>query len=103
MVISISSLVQDIIDRDLSLQDALQRGYGNYSAIARMLRPKVVDALGRDVKLEGAEGCSLVSASYQVGQIQGTIGILGPTRMEYAKVVSIVDYMAKLLSEDMEG
>ena len=45
-------VVRDLIDRDLSIQDALQRGYGNYSAIARMLRPKVVEALGREVKLE---------------------------------------------------
>jgi heat-inducible transcriptional repressor len=58
--------------------------------------------IGREVKLAGAQGCSLVTTNYQVGAIQGTIGILGPTRMEYAKVVSIVDYMAKLLSEQME-
>jgi heat-inducible transcriptional repressor len=58
--------------------------------------------IGREVKLEGAQGCSLVTTNYQVGTIQGTIGILGPTRMEYAKVVSIVEYMAKLLSEQME-
>jgi len=58
--------------------------------------------IGREVKLEGAPGCSLVTTNYEVGAIQGTIGILGPTRMEYAKVVSIVEYMAKLLSEQME-
>ena len=58
--------------------------------------------IGREVKLQGAHGCSLVTTNYQVGSIQGTIGILGPTRMEYAKVVSIVEYMAKLLSEQME-
>jgi hypothetical protein len=52
MVNSISSVVQDLIDRDLSLQDALQRGFANYSAIARMLKPKVVESLGRDVKIE---------------------------------------------------
>jgi len=52
MVNSIFSEVQNIIDRDLSLQDALQRGYGNYSAIARMIKPKVTEALGRNVKLE---------------------------------------------------
>jgi hypothetical protein len=49
---SIIGAVQVLIDQDLSLQDALQRGYGNYSAIARMLKPKVAEALGRDIKLE---------------------------------------------------
>jgi hypothetical protein len=50
--ISISKTVQNLIDGDLSLQDALQRDYGNYSAIARMLKPKVEEILGRRVKLE---------------------------------------------------
>ncbi|MEM3626819.1 MAG: hypothetical protein QXZ25_02210 [Candidatus Bathyarchaeia archaeon] len=52
MVNSISRIVQSIIDDDLSLQEALHKGYGNYSSIARMLKPKVKDILGRDVKLE---------------------------------------------------
>ncbi|GAH01750.1 unnamed protein product [marine sediment metagenome] len=52
MVNSISQAIQSIVDNDLSLQDALQRGYGNYSAIARMIKPKVEDILERRVKLE---------------------------------------------------
>jgi hypothetical protein len=53
MVNSLSKIVQHLIDADLSLQDALQRDYANYSAIARMLRPKVEETLKRKVKLEG--------------------------------------------------
>jgi len=52
MVNSISRIVQTLIDDDVSLQDALQRDYGNYSAIARILKPKVKEILGQDVKLE---------------------------------------------------
>lgn len=52
MVESTSKIIQTLINNDLSLQDALQKGYGNYSAIARMLRPKVNEILGRNVKLE---------------------------------------------------
>ena len=52
MVNSISKNIQNLIDGDLSLQDALQRDYGNYSAIARMLKPKVEEIMGRRVKLE---------------------------------------------------
>lgn len=52
MVNSVSKIVQNLIDADLSLQDALQRDYGNYSAIARMFKPKVEEILGRHVKLE---------------------------------------------------
>lgn len=52
MVNSVSKIIQHLIDNDLSLQDALQRDYANYSAIARMLKPKVEEILGRKVKLE---------------------------------------------------
>lgn len=62
----------------------------------------IVITIGSEVKLQGAEGCSLVSAAYNAGRVQGTIGIMGPTRMEYAKLVSIVDYVARVLSEEIE-
>lgn len=52
MVNSVSKAVQHLIDNDLSLQDALQRHYANYSAIARILKPKVEEALSSKVKLE---------------------------------------------------
>jgi len=52
MVNSISKTVQNLIDNDISLQEALQKDYGNYSAIARLLLPKVRELLGHDVKVE---------------------------------------------------
>ena len=52
MVNSISKTVQSLVDNDLSLQDSLKKDYANYSAIARMLRPKVKEILRRDIKLE---------------------------------------------------
>ena len=52
MVNSISKTVQNLIDEDLSLQDALQRDYANYSAIARMLIPKIKETENQDVNLE---------------------------------------------------
>ena len=52
MVNSISKTVQNIIDEDLSLQDALQRDYANYSAIARMIIPKIQETIDFEVNLE---------------------------------------------------
>jgi len=52
MAASISRIVQELIDKDISIQHALEKGYGNYSAIARMLKPMVEEMLGRNVKLE---------------------------------------------------
>jgi hypothetical protein len=50
--ISISRTVKHVIDDDLSLQDALTRKYANYTAIARMIKPKVEKDIGRKVNFE---------------------------------------------------
>jgi len=50
---SLSRTVQFLVENDPPIQDALERGYGNYSAIARLLRPKVEELQGRKVALEG--------------------------------------------------
>jgi heat-inducible transcriptional repressor len=43
--------------------------------------------------------CSMVTAPYEVdGQVVGTLGVIGPTRMAYERVIPIVDVTAKLLS-----
>lgn len=49
---SVSATVQTLIDNDVSMQDSLERGYANYSAMARILRPRVEEVLGRAVKVE---------------------------------------------------
>ena len=42
---------------------------------------------------------SIVSAPYRVdGEVVGTVGVIGPTRMAYDRVIPIVDVTAKLLS-----
>ncbi|HLE40324.1 MAG TPA: heat-inducible transcriptional repressor HrcA [Nitrospirota bacterium] len=45
------------------------------------------------------QGCSLVVSSYQAGSdVVGTLGVIGPTRMQYKQVIQVVDYTAKLVS-----
>lgn len=41
---------------------------------------------------------SVVSARYRLGDTVGTIGVIGPTRMDYARVVTLVESMASMLS-----
>ncbi|HUX30396.1 MAG TPA: heat-inducible transcriptional repressor HrcA [Thiobacillus sp.] len=55
--------------------------------------------IGGESDLLPFDECSLVSAPYSVdGQVVGTLGVVGPTRMAYARMVPIVDITAKLLS-----
>lgn len=45
------------------------------------------------------QGCSLVVSSYKAGSdVVGTLGVIGPTRMQYQQVIQVVDYTAKLVS-----
>ncbi len=46
---------------------------------------------------------SIVTADYKVGTLRGTIGVIGPTRMPYDKVIAIVDYTSKMISNVMES
>lgn len=46
------------------------------------------------------QGCSLVTATYEVdGQVVGQIGVLGPTRLEYRRVVAVMRLVAEELSQ----
>jgi len=48
--------------------------------------------------------CSMVTAPYEAdGQIVGTLGVIGPTRMAYERVIPIVDVTAKLLSNALSA
>ncbi|MGC1817095.1 MAG: heat-inducible transcriptional repressor HrcA [Casimicrobiaceae bacterium] len=55
--------------------------------------------IGEESGLVPLDDCSVVTASYEVGgQVIGTLGVIGPTRMAYERVIPIVDITAKLLS-----
>jgi heat-inducible transcriptional repressor len=55
--------------------------------------------IGGESGLMPLDECSVVTAPYEVdGQIVGTVGVIGPTRMAYERVIPIVDITAKLLS-----
>ena len=59
-------------------------------------------AIGEENREELIKYCSVITASYHVGSISGTLGVLGPTRMRYAKVVALVDFMAKVLTQALD-
>ena len=55
--------------------------------------------IGGESQLVPVEEMSVVTAPYEVnGKIVGTLGVIGPTRMAYERVIPIVDITAKLLS-----
>ena len=42
---------------------------------------------------------SVITSTYRLGEAHGTLGIIGPTRMNYSRLVALVDYTANLVSE----
>lgn len=55
--------------------------------------------IGRESGSEALDNCSIVTTSYAVdGQLIGSLGVIGSTRMPYDRVISAVDVTAKLLS-----
>ncbi len=66
---------------------------------AKRIQEGITITIGKELPQDGIQSCSLLTSSYQAGGIKGTVGVIGPTRMPYSKLISIVDYTAKLLSE----
>ena len=66
-------------------------------------RPNTLEfsfTIGTENEDENLRDCSVVTATYRVGDgPAGTFGIIGPTRMQYGKVISVLEYMRKSLSE----
>ncbi|MGA2894844.1 MAG: heat-inducible transcriptional repressor HrcA [Xanthobacteraceae bacterium] len=81
-------------------------------------RREVIDLLGRAERAEGVRvfigsenklfslsGSSTIVAPYHdaSGQIVGVLGVIGPTRLNYARIVPMVDYTAKVVSKLLGG
>lgn len=72
-----------ILEEEKVLKDLLQGGEDSGLKVT----------IGSENKFTGIQDCSMVQATYRLnGQIVGTMAVLGPTRMEYGKVISVMDY-----------
>lgn len=60
--------------------------------------------IGSENEIDEIKEFSLVASNYQMGsRVIGTLGVLGPTRMNYSRVISVVDYISELVSEFLEA
>jgi heat-inducible transcriptional repressor len=55
--------------------------------------------IGREHPTDSMRNCALITAPYQVGQNggAGTLSVVGPMRIEYARIMAMVNYMARLI------
>ena len=61
--------------------------------------------IGAETRLFSLSGSSVIAAPYMTGRqrVLGAIGVIGPTRLNYARVIPLVDYTAKVLGRLLDG
>ncbi|SMO50535.1 heat-inducible transcriptional repressor HrcA [Melghirimyces algeriensis] len=91
--------------RDVEKIKALMELFEETETVSRLFSNKhtgVQIRIGHENHLEAVNNCSIVSASFEIdGRSLGTIGVLGPTRMDYCKVVSLLDLLTRDLSQHL--
>ena len=94
---------------NLSRMVDLFRAFEEKATMVRLLdkcmEPKGVQiAIGSESQIQEMETCSLVTSTYGYkGEVLGALGVIGPRRMNYSRVIPLVDYTAKLLTEILEA
>jgi heat-inducible transcriptional repressor len=58
----------------------------------------VTVTVGAEHDIDKMKPYSIVSTSYSIGEVGGTIGVIGPTRMPYSRLIPLVDFVAKTVS-----
>lgn len=59
--------------------------------------------IGNENSIEPLKDCSIVKTEYKIANAIGTIGIIAPTRMDYAKAVSVLNGITKNINDVLKG
>jgi heat-inducible transcriptional repressor len=87
------------IEKVRSIMTMIEQEKDFYNLLRKHNKQGIQVTIGKENQLSGMENCSLITATYSVGTEQlGTIAILGPTRMEYSRVITILNRVASDLS-----
>ncbi|MBT9134106.1 MAG: Heat-inducible transcription repressor HrcA [Firmicutes bacterium] len=90
--------------RDITKLRAIMRVLDEHELVLRLVTSApsagASVSIGAENAVEGLRDCSLITATYRLGGGQtGHISVLGPTRMEYARVIALLNYVTKLVSQ----
>jgi len=106
-----ANLLEDLhaledLERVRSLFDALETQRGVIDLLGRAEGGDGVRIfIGSENKLFSLSGSSTIVAPYRdsAGRIVGVIGVIGPTRLNYARIIPMVDYTARVVSRLLSG
>jgi heat-inducible transcriptional repressor len=82
-----------LTDEPARLADALRRKHSGDE------RPGVSITIGGEHGDPRLDQFTVVTAEYHAGALTGVIGVIGPTRMPYEKVIALVQHTSRLLSD----
>jgi heat-inducible transcriptional repressor len=88
------------IEKVKSFLDMLEEEHLLANILQKQKNDGVIVTIGDENKYSGIQDCSMVQATYRIdGQVVGTVAVLGPTRMDYGKVMSVLEFMHNHLGE----
>ncbi len=85
-----------LLDDSSSVVQLLE--HGPESPLAGRARIQIGEGTSGDTGSQQLENMSIVTATFKRSNLSGTLGVIGPTRMNYARVVALVEGMASLMS-----
>lgn len=63
----------------------------------------VAVTIGEENDIRNMQGCSIIRANYRMGEVTGTVGVIGPKRMPYDKLIPLVQQTARLLDQTLNN
>ncbi len=89
------------VDKMRSLFKAFEDKYKLLRLLDRSVAAEGIKVfIGSENTFFEMQGCSMVVSTYRASQnVVGTLGVIGPTRMQYKQVIQVVDYTSKMLSK----
>ena len=94
---------------NISRMRSLFRAFEEKATMVRLLdqcmEPKGVQiSIGSENPIREIGTCSLITSTYSCrGEVLGALGVIGPRRMNYSRIIPLVDYTARLLTEILEN
>ncbi|HPF53105.1 MAG TPA: heat-inducible transcriptional repressor HrcA [Clostridia bacterium] len=88
------------VDKARSFLAKVEEKDAFYELLNKASEMEFTISIGGENTTDGLQDCSIVTASYKIGGTPvGSFGVIGPTRMDYGKVVSVLDYMRLSLGD----
>lgn len=84
--------LMSVLDEDENIRDLLAEDQDK----------GIIIRIGDENKREEFQDCSVITATYEVGGQVGRVGLLGPTRMEYSKAITLLEFITTALSDVMQ-